>query len=114
MMRLFAGTPFDRPPTCDRCQRLEEECTCAPAAPTAKPPSKQIARIRLEKRKKGKWVTTIRDLDPTGSHLTQLLTSLKQHCGAGGAIEDGVLAVQGDHVPRIEAYLTAQGYRIAK
>lgn len=114
MMRLFAGTPFDRPPTCERCQRLESDCTCPPEPIPIKPPEKQIARIRLEKRKNGKWVTTVRDLDPTGDHLTQLLTKLKKHCGAGGAIDDNVLEIQGDHVQRITEYLKQAGYRIAK
>jgi translation initiation factor 1 len=114
MMRLFAGTPFDRPPTCDRCQRLESDCTCPPEPIPIKPPEKQIARIRLEKRKTGKWVTTIRDLDSAGDHLPTLLTKLKKHCGAGGSIDDGVVEIQGDHVQRISDFLKQAGYRIAK
>ncbi|MBL8891802.1 MAG: translation initiation factor [Planctomycetaceae bacterium] len=114
MTRLFAGTPFDRPPTCERCQRVESDCACPPEPIPLKPPEKQIARIRLEKRKNGKWVTTIRDLDPTGDHLAQLLTKLKKHCGAGGAIDENVLEIQGDHVQRITDFLKQVGYRIAK
>lgn len=113
-MRLFAGTPFDRPPTCDRCHLLESECQCPPEPIPIKPPEKQIARIRLEKRKNGKWVTTIRDLDPAGEHLSTLLTKLKKHCGAGGTIEDDILELQGDHVQRITDFLKQAGYRIAK
>lgn len=114
MMRLFAGTPFDRPPTCERCQLLESDCQCPPHAVPIKPPEKQIARVRLEKRKNGKWVTTIRDLDPSGDHLPDLLTKLKKHCGAGGAIDDDVLEVQGDQVQRVTDLLKQSGYRIAK
>lgn len=113
-MRLFAGTPFDRPPTCDRCQQLESDCECLPEPVAAKPAAKQLARIRLEKRKKGKWVTTIRDLDPTDDHLTNLLTQLKNHCGAGGTIDDNILLIQGDHVQRVTNFLKQLGYRIAK
>jgi translation initiation factor 1 len=113
-MRLFAGTPFDRPPTCEQCQRLESDCCCPPKPILGKPPEKQLARIRLEKRKNGKWVTTIRDLDSTGDYLPQLLTKLKKHCGAGGAIDDSVLEIQGNHVPRITEFLKQSGYRIAK
>ena len=32
MTRLFAGTPWDRPPTCERCGKLESECACPPPA----------------------------------------------------------------------------------
>ena len=31
--RLFAGTPWDRPPTCERCGELEAECKCPPVVP---------------------------------------------------------------------------------
>jgi translation initiation factor 1 len=108
-MRLFAGTEFDRPPKCDRCGKLESECKCPPEP---LPPSKQIARVRLEKRSKGKSVTTIRDLDDTGEHLTTLLTNLKNFLGAGGTIQDGIIEVQGDHLTRVNAYLTKAGYRV--
>jgi translation initiation factor 1 len=107
-MRLFAGTQFDRPPLCERCGKLTTDCSCPPQP---KPPSKQIARIRLEKRGKGKSVTTIRDLDDCGPHLTELLTKLKNHCGAGGTIQEGIIEVQGDQMVRITQFLQDQGYR---
>jgi translation initiation factor 1 len=113
-MRLFAGTPFDRPPKCDRCQLLESECRCVPEPVQAKPPGKQSARIRLEKRSKGKSVTTIRDLDPSGDHLSNLLTKLKNHCGAGGSVDGDTIEVQGDHVLRIAEFLKKEGYRVGK
>lgn len=113
-MRLFAGTPFDRPPKCDRCQLLESECQCPPEPVQAKAPEKQTARIRLEKRSKGKSVTTIRDLDDSADHLASLLTKLKNHCGAGGTIDGDIIEVQGDHVSRIAEFLKKEGYRVGK
>lgn len=111
-MRLFAGTPFDRPPKCDRCQLLESDCQCPQEKVPAKPPGKQTARIRLEKRTKGKSVTTIRDLDFAGDHLSSLLTKLKNHCGAGGTVDGDIIEVQGDHVSRIAEFLKKEGYRV--
>jgi translation initiation factor 1 len=108
-MRLFAGTEFDRPPKCERCGELEADCNCPPEA---KPPSKQTARVRLEKRSKAKSVTTIRDLDDTGQHLPNLLTKLKNHCGAGGTVQDGIVEVQGDQVTRVTEYLKKEGYKV--
>jgi translation initiation factor 1 len=108
-MRLFAGTEFDRPPKCERCGKLEADCNCLPEP---KPPSKQTARVRLEKRSKGKSVTTIRDLDDTGQHLVGLLTNLKNHLGAGGTVQDGIIEVQGDHVARVAEYLKREGYKV--
>lgn len=108
-MRLFAGTEFDRPPKCDRCGKLTSDCSCPPVP---KPPAKQIARVRLEKRSKGKNVTTIRDLDDTGQHLIELLTRLKNQCGAGGTIHQGIIEIQGDQVSRVTEYLKQAGYRV--
>jgi len=93
---------------------LESECTCVVEPERGLPPEKQRARIRLEKRKKGKWVTTIRDLDPSGDHLPRLLTRLKQHCGSGGTLDEGTIEVQGDHVQRVMDFLRQWGYHISK
>ena len=111
-MRLFEGTEFDRPPRCENCGRLEEVCDCPEPPPTIAPPSQQSAIIRLEKRKRGKWISSIRGLDPAGDHLQQLLTMLKNNCGAGGTIRDEVIEIQGDHVDKIKNLLKNQGYKI--
>jgi translation initiation factor 1 len=111
-MRLFEGTEFDRPPHCEKCDRLEEECHCPPEPPQVVPPQQQLAKIQLEKRRKGKWVSVIRGLDPDGSHLKDLLTLLKNSCGAGGTIQEDAIEVQGNHVERITQLLKAQGYQI--
>lgn len=111
-MRLFEGTPFDRPPHCDRCGALETDCRCPPPTASRTRPEKQTARIQVEKRKKGKLVTAIRGLTDEGDHLAGLLTSLKNHCGAGGSLEEGMLEIQGEHRDRIAARLQALGYRV--
>jgi translation initiation factor 1 len=81
--RLFAGTPCDRPPACDRCGLLEYECACPPPVPEVKhiPPEQQTARLMTERRTKGKLVTVIAGLDPASNDLTELATRLKNACG---------------------------------
>lgn len=114
-MRLFAGTPLDRPPRCERCGALETDCACPPMPPPAAPripPEKQTARLAIEKRKKGKVVTVIRGLPAIGNDLPELLTKLKNACGAGGAIQDDVLEIQGEHVERAGELLKSLGYRV--
>jgi translation initiation factor 1 len=69
-MRLFAGTKYDQPPKCDRCGKLEAECICSPPATCGLSPASQIARLTLEKRKKGKIVTVIRGLRVDGNDLS--------------------------------------------
>ena len=113
MQRLFAGTPFDRPPTCERCGRLESECECPP--PTIEPvriaPEKQTARVRLEKRVKGKVVTVVANLSAEGNDLPELAAKLKEKCGSGGTVKDGLVEIQGDHVTTVENALKAIGYK---
>ncbi len=110
-MRLFEGTEFDIPPRCDRCGKLVEECDCGPVPPKPKPPAKQTARIRLEKRKRGKQVTVIQGLDPVGDHLKHVLTQLKNACGAGGTVQDEQVELQGNHVERVVQLMSEMGYK---
>lgn len=115
MTRLFAGTPFDRPPHCERCEKPESECVCPPEPapqPVRIPPEKQIARLAVEKRRRGKMVTVIRGLDPAGTDLSGLLTILKTKCGAGGTVSDGTIEIQGRQMDRVRMELQSLGYRV--
>lgn len=110
-MRLFAGTPYDRPPRCDRCGALEEDCAC-PAPLFKIPPESQTARLAVEKRKKGKVVTVLRGLSTEGNDLPELLRQLKSTCGTGGTLKDDAIELQGDHTKRAGEFLREMGYRV--
>jgi translation initiation factor 1 len=111
-MRLFEGTPWDRPPRCERCGKLEEACTCPPPPKVLTPPEKQTTRLAVEKRKKGKVVTVVRGLPAEENDLPGLLAQLKAACGAGGTIKDDELEIQGDHLERLRGLLGEVGYRV--
>lgn len=111
-MRLFEGTPFDRPPECERCGRLESECQCPPPEPVRIPPDQQTAIIKIESRKNGKRVTVVRGLPAEGNDLPGLLAKLKLHCGAGGTLKDGEIEIQGEQLDRVRQVLTKIGYRV--
>src|SRR5262245_61976315 len=113
MQRLFAGTPWDRPPRCERCGAVEEECQCPPLEIVLVqiPPGEQTARLRVEKRAKRKTVTVVANLDPSGNDLGALAARLKHACGTGGTAKDGTIELQGQHLDRVEAELMALGYR---
>jgi translation initiation factor 1 len=113
-MRLFAGTEFDRPPRCERCGELEEDCACPPPPPQRLPPEDQTAKVSLQKRKRGKSVTVVSGLAQSASDLPELLTRLKQVCGAGGTLKAGVMEIQGDQVSRVVEELRGIGYRVNK
>lgn len=115
-MRLFEGTQFDRPPVCERCEKLESECECQPELPQPSfvAPDKQTARLQVEKRKKGKSVTVIRGLAAYDNDLPELLSTLKNKCGAGGTLQEDCLEIQGKHVDRVADVLSGIGYKVRK
>lgn len=112
MSRLFAGTRFDRPPRCDRCGQLEQECGCEPLPPERLPAESQTAKVRLDRRKHKRLVTVVWGLDAEESDLPQLLSQLQSTCGTGGSLQDDQLELQGDHVDRIKAKLRDIGYKV--
>ncbi|NQT11976.1 MAG: translation initiation factor [Planctomycetes bacterium] len=111
-MRLFEGTLWDRPPRCERCGELEESCTCPPPPNVLTAPENQTARLNVEKRKKGKVVTVVRGLPAEENDLPTLLGQLKTACGAGGALKDDLLEIQGNHLERVRGLLAGIGYRV--
>ena len=125
MTRLFAGTPFDIPPECDLCGRLESECSCsdeekakvkATQEREAKrlPPEKQKARINVQKRKGGRKVTVVEGLTSEANDLPALLKALQAACGAGGTVKskDDLLELQGNHEQSVRKTLSKMGYQV--
>jgi len=93
---------------CPRCKRYP--CRCP--KPISLPPGQQTAAIQREtKGRGGKTVTVIRNLQLSPDELKALATQLKQACGTGGAIKDGMIEIQGDHREKIAAKLRALGYK---
>lgn len=67
-------------------------------------------RVRREtKGRGGKTVTTITGLALDPDALDSLGRELKQSCGAGGTVKDGVIELQGDRVARVLEILRARG-----
>ncbi len=111
-MGLLAGTKFDRPPHCERCDKPESECKCPPPEPVRQSPGKQTAHIAVEKRKHGRVMTVIRGLFAADNDLDALLKQLKNACGAGGTISEDGIEIQGNQADRIRTELKKIGYRI--
>ena len=113
MSGLFAGTPLERPVTCEVCELPLEACQCPrDGDDEVLLPADQTAIIGLEKRKKGKVVTTISGLDPHAADLRAILKKLKSVCGSGGTINEGLIELQGDHREKIASELKKLGYAI--
>lgn len=86
----------ERGRVCPRCGRPAAECICKKLP--ARPRGDGIARVRREsKGRKGKTVTLVTGAPLADDEMRLLLSDLKRLCGAGGALKDGVIEIQGDH-----------------
>ena len=71
------------------------------------------ARVRVGREvsgRSGKGVSVIQGLPLGTSELEALATELKKLCGAGGAVKDGVIEIQGDHRDRLVEALRKKGH----
>jgi translation initiation factor 1 len=83
------------------------------AARPATPVPAAAAKVRVGREtsgRSGKGVSVITGLPLVGEELEALATRLKRLCGAGGAVKDGSIEIQGDHRDRLVAELLKLGY----
>jgi len=72
-------------------------------------------RLTLEtKGRKGKGVTVVEGLVMNEPDLKALVKELKNACGAGGTLKDGVLEIQGDHRAVVQARLEQRGLTVKR
>jgi translation initiation factor 1 len=108
-MGLFDGTRLERPVLCERCGKDVKLCGCLP--PDV-PPDRQLLKLRIEKRKRGKTVTVISGFTGSATQIRETFSELKTQCGAGGAIDGEQVELQGDQVEKASKVLSLRGYRI--
>jgi len=100
--------------TCPKCGQLLKKCRCNNSASDQ---SKRdgIVRIQREtKGRKGKGVTLISGVPLAGDELKSLAKSLKQKCGTGGTIKNGIIEIQGDHRELLLGLLKEKGWQVKK
>jgi translation initiation factor 1 len=77
------------------------------------PPQQQTIYLHREsKGRGGKAVTLIKGLALSEGDLSALAKKLKQACGSGGTIKDGVIEIQGEHREKIADTLRKLGYKV--
>ena len=59
----------------------------------------------------GKAVTLVKNLVLSADNLKALAKKLKQECGTGGTIKDGVIEIQGEQREKIADVLRKLGYK---
>ena len=95
-----------------RCVYSSEGGRIRPPAPDRPPvPSDGVVRIFRDRGgRNGKVVTVIRGLP--ARDLETCASDLKRLCGAGGAVKDGAVEIQGDHREKIAERLRALGHPV--
>ncbi|WP_145130236.1 translation initiation factor Sui1 [Pseudomonas sp. URMO17WK12:I11] len=97
---------------CPDCGQRVDACTCKQQGI---PEGDGITRVRREsKGRGGKTVTTVTGVPLPPDQLKALAATLKRRCGTGGALKDGVIEIQGDHVQLLLDELTKQGFKAKK
>lgn len=98
--------------TCPECGKAKSECTCNVEKIAS---GDGIVRIQREtKGRKGKGVTLITGVLLAPSELKKLAKELKQKCGVGGAVKDGVIEIQGDVRDQLFEEMKLRGYQVKK
>ena len=93
--------------------RIRQPASARPAAPSGGPPVPNDGVVRIfrdRSGRNGKVVTVIRGLP--AKDVEERAAELKRLCGAGGAVKDGAVEIQGDHRERIAARLRGLGYTV--
>jgi translation initiation factor 1 len=93
---------------CPDCGQPSAGCICR-----NKPSHTQgdgVVRIRIERKGRGgKVVTSISGLPGDEKTLRTLAKELKQKCGSGGAVKEGVVEIQGNHRDMLVELLRKRG-----
>ena len=99
---------------CPKCKEPNAGCACSKSAATL-PSGDGVVRVGREtKGRKGKGMTLISGVPLPTDELKKLAKELKQKCGTGGTLKDGVIEIQGDHRDALIEMLKARGWMVKR
>ena len=83
------------------------------SAPTKSlPPNQQTVYLHREsKGRGGKGVSLVKNLVLSEKDMKSLAKKLKQNCGSGGTVKNGIIEIQGEHRKKIAEVLEKLGYK---
>ena len=99
---------------CPGCQEAVDSCICNKLSDQSRIEGLDgVVRIRRETSgRKGKGVSTVTGVPLPEKELKALAKKLKQQCGTGGSLKDGVIEIQGDHRDKLKQLLEKQGFTV--
>lgn len=97
---------------CPDCGRAKNNCSCTQ---DTLPTGDGIVRIQREtKGRKGKGVTLVSGVLLAPAELKKLAKDLKQKCGVGGSVKEGIIEIQGDVRDQLFDELKKRGFTVKK
>lgn len=119
--RLVYSTETGR--MCSECGKPAAQCTCRKKKKRSEKRSERstptldkgdgVVRIQREtKGRKGKTITAVHGVPLPEAELKDFAKHLKNRCGAGGTVKEGVVEIQGDHRDLLLAEIREQGYTV--
>ena len=99
----------ERKLVCPKCRLPVKKCSCR--REEAPPKGDGVIRVKREtKGRKGKTVTVLEGAPLAGEAMRDLCSALKQVCGTGGSVKEGLILIQGDHREKIIHELSRRGF----
>ena len=99
---------------CSKCKKPIAGCVCSKSAATHSSGDGVVRVGRETKGRKGKGMTLITGVLLPADELKKLAKELKQKCGTGGTVKDGVIEIQGDHRDALFEMLKARGWTVKR
>jgi len=99
--------------TCPACGQAILQCCCR-REETGRQGDGVVRVGRETKGRKGSGVCLITGLELAGPELKKLARQLKQKCGAGGTVKNGIIEIQGDHGELLVQALTELGFKVKR
>lgn len=104
----------DKGRLCPDCGQPVASCQCR-SRMVPREAGDGVVRIGREtKGRKGKGVTLITGVPLAEEELKALASRLKQLCGTGGTVREGVIEIQGDQRDRLVQWFEQQGYKVKR
>ncbi|MDA8244333.1 MAG: hypothetical protein M0025_09475 [Elusimicrobia bacterium] len=110
--RLVYSTGPGGPVKCPNCGKTPCECAEGLAGELRKRTQTEPVRVSFRKTGKGSGMTYVEKLPMHPEGKEELLRKFKKRLGAGGAVKNGVLEIQGDRRDFVKTELEAAGYKV--
>jgi translation initiation factor 1 len=99
---------------CPTCTKKLSACKCNEMVNTIVKSDGKVSVSKETKGRKGSGVSLISGLPLAEKELKLLAKKLKQTCGCGGAVKNGIIEIQGEHRDKLLEELNKLGFSAVK